>query len=176
MPGPSYATLSDLATYGVSAVALQTIPSGNQQTALDAASEYVSSYLGSRFVLPLKTWGSDIRRAVSIIAAYDLMFVRGYNPADGPDPELAKRHDDIVKWLGKVADGKAVPEVQDSSALAATDPGGGGPFTAQVTVYQSMSDAQNSGASLSLGGAPPAVRENSTGGVVSVGPPKLRGW
>jgi len=173
MAGPSYATLTDLATYGVSANALQTIPSVNQQAALDTASEYVASYLGSRFVLPLKSWGADIRRAASIIAAYDLMFVRGYNPADGPDPELAKRHDDIVKWLNKIAEGKAVPEVQDSSVLAATDPGGGGAFTRQMTIQQT---ADQNTVNLSLNGAPPQIQENGTGGVVIVGSPQSRGW
>lgn len=172
MPAPSYATPADLVLYGVNAQALaSTYTPAQQQTALDTSAQYIDSYLAGHLTLPLKSWGADIRRACAVLAAYDLMFSRGYNPADGADVLLKERHDDIVSWLKGISQGKIMPSVQDSSALASTDPGGGGAFTRQASVqYNSTPTGQ------SLSGAAPGVTQNAAGGYVVVGSPSLRGW
>jgi hypothetical protein len=100
------------------------------------------------------------------------MFVRGYNPSDGPDEQLEKRFQYIQKWLDRVREGKETPQgIQDSSALAATDPGGGGAFTRQMVIL----GGGNPPSSQSLNGAPPSV-SNGPAGYVFVGAPRSRGW
>lgn len=94
---------------------------------LTSASGVIDGYLAARFVLPLVSWSDDLRRHCSIIAAYDLMSVRGHNP-HGPDENLRLRYQDTLRWLRDVADGKIHPIVEDSSEI---DPAvGGGPLVA----------------------------------------------
>lgn len=88
---------------------------------LQSASGVIDGYLAARFILPLITWGEDLKRACSIIAAYDLMTVRGHSP-HGPDENLRLRYEDILRWLRDVSTGKIHPQVEDSSTDE--DPGG----------------------------------------------------
>lgn len=92
--------------------------------ALTAASSVMDSYLSARFIMPIITWGEDLRRCCTIIAAYDLMTVRGHAPM-GPDENLRLRYLDLLKWLADIAAGKIHPIVEDSSE--AEDAIGGGP-------------------------------------------------
>ena len=98
-----YCTVADLASYGVSAVALAPIDPTVQQAACDSASEVVDSYFRDRYKLPLSAWGIDVRRATAILAVYDLLVVRGYNPSAGADVNVRLRYEDTLKWLLQVA-------------------------------------------------------------------------
>lgn len=89
---------------------------------LTSASGVIDGYLAARFILPLTLWGEDLKRACSIIAAYDLMTVRGHNP-HGPDENLRLRYEDIMRWLRDVSTGKVHPVVTDASE---TEPASGG--------------------------------------------------
>ena len=81
----AYATPGDLATYGVSATALAPIDTPVQEAACEAASDVVDGYLRARYKLPLGDWGTDLIRVTAQIAVYDLLVVRGYNPAAGAE-------------------------------------------------------------------------------------------
>lgn len=107
----SYCTVADLASYGVSAVALAPIDPAVQQAACDAASAVVDSFLRDRFKLPLSRWGVDLTQKTAILAVYDLLVVRGYNPSAGADVNLRLRYEDTMTWLLHVARQEVQPDV-----------------------------------------------------------------
>ena len=112
----SYCTTDDLAVFGVNANATTGIDSGDVQTAIDGASDLIDGYLRAKFTLPLVAWGKDLRRACAIIAAYDLMSGRGYNPGDPGDDQLRLRYEDVLRWLRDVASGLVSPDVTGSAS------------------------------------------------------------
>ncbi len=111
-----YGNPADLANFGLNTLAAAKITTATKQEALEAASDIVDGYLAGQFVLPLVAWSKDITRATCIIAAYDLLVTRGYNPDAGADPNFRLRYEDIIRWLEKVAANNGVtPRVTDSS-------------------------------------------------------------
>jgi phage gp36-like protein len=114
--GTRYAERTDLTSLGLIGNALANVSTTMQDAALDAASATADSYLQSRYVLPLVTWGVDLKRAVCIIAAYDLLTTRGYSPAGNVDENFRQRYLDVLKWLGEVRSSEATPsQITDSS-------------------------------------------------------------
>jgi phage gp36-like protein len=169
----SYASPSDLTTYGINAAAVAGFSTPQIQAALDARASFIDGALSSKVTLPLVSWGADIRMYCAITAAYDLMTSRGYDPSDGSNENLSTRYEAMEAWLGRVSSGKYMPVVKDSSPISATDPGGSGPFVQQALVY----GGQYVPNGLSIQGAAPAsVSQNANGGTVAVGQPVLRGW
>lgn len=128
-----YADQTWLGRIGVKAEALASITSEAKDAALDAASDLMDSYFRVAFTLPLITWQDDVRRACAIIAAYDLLVVRGYNPSAGADVNFRLRYEDIMGapgrrgWLQQVAGGNAIPGVVDSSPGATEGENDDGP-------------------------------------------------
>jgi phage gp36-like protein len=120
--GTQYATTNDLANLGLIGGVLTGISTPTQQAALIAASAIVDAKIQSKFILPLLQWGFDLVRAVCIIAAYDLLVGKGYNPATGADPNIRQRYLDTIEWLDEVGRGEdTLAAVVDSS----TPPGPG---------------------------------------------------
>ncbi|UAW08051.1 hypothetical protein [Myxococcus phage Mx4 ts27htf-1hrm-1] len=153
-----YASLQDLYSLGVPQAALEGEASPEEQEqGLEAACDLVDSYLSGRFVLPLTAHGRDLTRAAAIIAAYDLMTGRGYNPANQGDDstQLDKRYEATIEWLRDIAKGIVKPVVTDSSPT----PGGGG-----------------AGASGVGDGYVVAPRLAPDGDGYVVGEPRPRGW
>ena len=121
--GTQYATLSELTIYGIPAVALGTLSTTQQTDALIAASGRVDSYLRGRYALPLVAWGIEITQAVCKIAAFDLMNLRGYNPASGADRNIADRFSETIIWLRDVQHQAAHPDVTASTPSIPTQQG-----------------------------------------------------
>lgn len=77
---------------------------------LDAASAEADSYLGNQYTLPITGWGDDLKAAVSKIAVYEFLSVRGLNPdAGSSDANVRDRAKDARAWLQRVGEGKATP-------------------------------------------------------------------
>lgn len=174
MAGSSYASPTDLANYGINAAALGGIPTITQQAALDTAAQLIDGYLASRFVLPLKSWQNDLRRACAIIAAYDLMMGRGFDPSPALAEILDTRYKSVQTWLNQIAREEVTPAgIVDSSANtgASGDPGGGGPFTMQMQVSGSVVPS-----GVSFGGASPTISEQQNGSLVIISQGSARGW
>jgi phage gp36-like protein len=110
-----YAETPDLAQLGLPASVLSGFTPADQNAALEAASSLADSYLAARYTLPIISWGSALTRAVAVIAAYDLMSRRGYDPNRPGDENLRLRYEDALRWLQDVAAGRVDPQVQDSS-------------------------------------------------------------
>jgi phage gp36-like protein len=114
--GTRYAERTDLTALGLIGNALANVSTTIQDAALDAASALADSYLQSRYVLPLVTWGNDLKRIVAVIAAYDLITTRGYSPAGNADENVRQRYLDALKWLEAVRDSHGTPsQITDSS-------------------------------------------------------------
>lgn len=114
-----YADLDDAEPFVLNRSLVESFPVDDRHEAIRGASRLIDSYLRSRFKLPLTQIGEDIRRACWTIAAYDLMSSRGFNPESNAAQEnLRRRYDDTIRWLERIADGRAVPDVTDSSSGA----------------------------------------------------------
>jgi phage gp36-like protein len=120
-----YAEISDLDVAAVNASALASFTESQKNRALVNASRLLDGYFRSRFTLPLVQVGGDVKRATAIVAAYDLMVSRGYNPDAVGDPLFEKRYREIIGvppqimgWADLVANGKITPDVTDSSSNA----------------------------------------------------------
>lgn len=110
----TYCSRDDLTAVGVNANALRSATAGEITGAIEMASDLIDSYLRQQFALPLEDHGRDITRAAAIIAAYDLMSARGFNPNESEDSPLAKRYADVIAWLKMIAEGTVTPDVTES--------------------------------------------------------------
>lgn len=116
VPITEYASLDDAEPYALNRSAIESFPVDDRHSAIKGASRLIDSYLRSRYKLPLIQVGEDIKRACWIIAAYDLLSSRGFNPESGATQEdIRTRYSDTIRWLERIADGRAVPDVTDSS-------------------------------------------------------------
>lgn len=120
--GTRYAERTDLVRFGLTAEALEDVPTATQDEALDAASAVLDGYVASRKKLPLSAWGDDLRRYACGIAAYDIMVTRGYDPHAGNDENLRKRFDDALDWGVRFSAGRVEsPEMVDATPTDTTD-------------------------------------------------------
>lgn len=121
MAATVYATTTDLANLGLPSALLTGIPGAQQSAALASASATIDSFLASRFVLPLKTYGQDLTRVACELAAWSILSTRGFNPDHGADVAVRQRYEDAMRWLRDVADERATPGgIVDGSSTGAT--------------------------------------------------------
>ena len=67
----------------------------------------MDDYLGARVGLPLVVFANaSLRRAVCIIAVWDLLSTIGFNP-EGDNTVFQDRFNSIIKWLTEIRDGDA---------------------------------------------------------------------
>lgn len=95
----SYAQLDDLYRYGAPASTFGTISAGDQQAGLDEASSQVDEFIAARYPLPLISWPVSITEYTCRIATWNLLSVRGYNPALGGDTNIQVRYDKAIACL-----------------------------------------------------------------------------
>jgi phage gp36-like protein len=103
----AYATRADLYRLGIKQAALTNVSTDDQDAALEAASDVADSYLRSRYVLPLTSWGDDLKRAVCGIAAWDLLSTRGIAPNNNGNDATKDKSAAAVAWLKDVSAGRA---------------------------------------------------------------------
>lgn len=113
-----YAALTDLYAYGLSAVQCGSVSEPVRQQQLDARNAWADGKLRGRYNLPLLTWGVDLKMAVAQLAAYDVMCIRGFNPAAGADVNIRLRHDDAIKWFDQMQRQAVHPTVTETPRQA----------------------------------------------------------
>lgn len=111
-----YANRAQLGQLGVGSEALAKVPTPAQDEALESASRLIDGFLAPAGytvpVTPTSNAGGQVVRAVCIVAAYDLMVVRGYQSSQEGDDQLRKRYEDIIlTWGPAVANGDIDPGV-----------------------------------------------------------------
>ncbi len=165
--GTIYASQAQLVKVAITQALLDGIDSDAVDYALQTASELVDSYLGTRFDLPLTSYGNDIILATCRIAAYLVLSgPRGFNPGAQDAEAFLLSHDRAVSWLKDVASGKATP------AFPATVDAAG--FNPQQQPF-ALAPAQGS-IGVSDGSFASESEDDSFVAVGTVGPPRSRGW
>lgn len=106
-----YASLADLYKHGAPVRVFGQLDDATKTAGLVSASAKVATFLRARYVLPLLTWDDSIVEATCKIATYDLLSVRGYNPAAGADPNIRDRYVDALVFLEKVQKSQAHPVI-----------------------------------------------------------------
>lgn len=112
MPAVQYATIAELASYGISSEVTAAYEDTVIDGILQACSAQADGYLQSsgRIVLPLTSWGVDLKMAVCKLAAWEIMAVTvGHNPDDANNFVWQSRRDEALKWLESVARGLVMP-------------------------------------------------------------------
>jgi phage gp36-like protein len=125
----SYATPTDFTAYGLPTAALDGF-SGDVQDYLDAASAQMDTYLRGRHTLPMVSPPLELVRAECVIAAYDLLSVRGFDPEEPADKNVLIRYEKTFKWLRMIAEGvinlavdaDSTPGVNDGGPIVASKP------------------------------------------------------
>jgi phage gp36-like protein len=110
----AYASLADIGIYGLNTATLPPwIVTSTQQAKLDAANAKVDSYLNSKFRLPLVAYGKDIVEAAAVMAAFELIVLRGFDPESEKDKIFSDRYERTIKWLEGIAAGTVLPNVTE---------------------------------------------------------------
>jgi phage gp36-like protein len=117
--GMSYATLDDLKSCGLPAGALAGVAFDVQNQALEDRSAYADGFIGDTCSLPLaRPYDRTLVRCVCHLATWDLLLLRGFNPAVAGDAAAQYRAEQAEKWLLRVANKQvrlAVPENSNTS-------------------------------------------------------------
>ena len=102
----SYATSTDLETFGLNARALQGVSDAAVLAAIAAASSIADGYLIARYPSPpLTGWPDALRYHVIGIAQYMIVSGHiGFNP-DGSHEEIRNRYNDAIKYLTAISQG-----------------------------------------------------------------------
>jgi phage gp36-like protein len=95
----SYCAPVVLTSTGLPIEALEVVKTFALADALRVATGVVYGYLARFYEMPLIAWTPSVERAVTIIAAYDILTARGYNPTAEANEEFSKRYASIIKWL-----------------------------------------------------------------------------
>ena len=113
-PVLGFNTIIDDYKFGSSSASLE-FSNDEMVFALSSASRMADSYLSRRYNLPLLDWNIDLKQAVCDIAAYILIFRRGYSPQSGSyDANFKVKHDMSVNWLSEVGNRNINPAVVES--------------------------------------------------------------
>lgn len=102
---------ADLYRFGIPSAAIAAISTADQDSQLDSASELALGMIYGRYKGPLVSWADDLRMQVCRIAAYNLLNIRGYNPAAGADVNIKMRNDEAITWLTSVARQEISPNI-----------------------------------------------------------------
>jgi len=112
----SYCTVAEITTLGINPAALRDVDIAPKQAAIATASDRIDFYLRGQYVLPLLTWDFSIRRSCAVLAAVQLLRVRGTGPEDTETLDTIEGRE--LAWLRDVARGIGAPGVVDSSPSA----------------------------------------------------------
>ena len=114
-----YATLAEFAQFGLPMAATENLYPEDVEAQIQSASATADSYLASRgYSLPLDAWGSDIKSAVSRIAAWSILVnLRGVNPEDPAHAAVRLGQQDAMQWLRDVAKGVANADIATTSPV-----------------------------------------------------------
>lgn len=115
-----YCTLSDLTTYGIPPTALGQITSQQQQAAIDGTAAYIDSKIRNRYPLPLAPTPIEIVRCNAILAAEEILTVRGWDPSNAGDDGVMKRAAGQRQWLDDVQRGSAHLNVSTANTTQST--------------------------------------------------------
>ena len=105
-----YAMPADLWALSLSARALTGVSSDTVARALIASTDKFAGLIAGGQVMPLASWGDDVRQAVVDVTTYTLLTgAVGMRPGE-LDGSVKDRHDMALAWGAAIAAGKVTPE------------------------------------------------------------------
>lgn len=110
-----YANATDLKQMALQGAALNGVSASVVADGLISASGMARRKLETRYSMPLTSWGLDLRRAVALVAQYDIMTQRGYSPEPGARDVFRDRYMDGIRELDEIA-ASGSSSINDSSA------------------------------------------------------------
>jgi phage gp36-like protein len=111
-----YASLSDLYAYGMPLVVMGSVSAATQQKLLDGRNDFADDKMRARYRLPLLTpYPVSLIQNICMLAAWDVMMVRGYNPGAGADINIEARGNMALKWFDDVERQRCHPDVREST-------------------------------------------------------------
>ena len=125
IPNESYSSVEDLQERGAPRQFWNQPLTPNvraQQLALNSAADEINSYISVKIPISdtfpwlAQPYDNRLIQANIDIAMFTLIGNRGYNPENPADVTYEIRRDNTVKWLQRVADGKAKIKLQPSYA------------------------------------------------------------
>jgi phage gp36-like protein len=127
MVQPQYATAAQIQLLAITPAAyarFEAASPGCVTAALQAASSVADTSLSSQFILPLQTspqgWDMALSRVVCFLAAFDLYFNFGFNPASPDWQVMTERKKWADEWLEGVGKKVVTPLYMDSSGMDPT--------------------------------------------------------
>jgi len=104
-----YASADDIGAFCLPPAATADLSSYQVAEHLLAASAEADGYLGIARLLPLVTWGDDLRRHVAGLAAPSIAAAIGYQPESGQAVLVERMRAQAIDWLRGVAAGRIRP-------------------------------------------------------------------
>jgi phage gp36-like protein len=112
----TYATLANLYVYGLPLVAMGSVSVASQQAILTGRNDFADDKLRARYKLPLQTpYPVSLVQNICMLAAWDVLIARGYNPAAGADVNIAARGELALKWFDDVERQRCHPNVIEAA-------------------------------------------------------------
>ncbi len=113
----AYAVLADLYAYGLPLVAMGAVSTATQQLILDARNDFADDKLRARYKLPLGTpYPVSLKQNICMLAAWDVLMARGYNPNSGADVNIATRGEMALKWFDDVERQRCHPNLVEAGS------------------------------------------------------------
>ena len=129
----AYATLADLYVFGLPLVAMGSVLVATQQRCLDGRNDFADDKFRARYRLPLvPPYPDSLKQNICMLAAWDILMIRGYNPSAAADVNIAARGEMAMKWFDDVERQRAHPNVTEASG--GSDPGYAAPLVISKTL------------------------------------------
>jgi phage gp36-like protein len=126
----AYCTVAEVGTLGIKRDAYAGKTKEEVEQQIVSTSDFIDSFLGSRYTLPLLVFPDVIKECCADLAAIALIRGGGVDP--DADQDIITMRKEWVDWLKLVAAGTVTPPgVTDSTpgATPGSSPGGGGRIT-----------------------------------------------
>ncbi len=112
----AYATLTDLYAFGLPLVAMGSVSVATQQRILDGRNDFADDKMRARYRLPLQTpYPDSLIQNICMLAAWDVLMVRGYNPGAAADVNIANRGQMAIDWFDGVERQRTHPNVIEAA-------------------------------------------------------------
>lgn len=111
-----YAVLADLYALGLPLTAMGSVTTAVQQRCLSARNDFADDKMRARYKLPLQTpYPDSLVQNICMLAAWDVLMIRGYNPGSAADVNIASRGEMAMKWFDDVERQRAHPNVIEAA-------------------------------------------------------------
>ena len=116
---PADITRAELASLGLRAAALTSIPTADQDAEIVVTTGICRAYLRARYQgaeLTAAVADPAYKGALAKVATHRVLSTRGYRPGEGPDELVLSNHDAAMRFLRDISNGVAHLDVSEAIA------------------------------------------------------------